>query len=212
MTPDAERASADAPTATAPRRGRPGYDRDQVLAAAVLLFTQRGYDATSVSDITGRLGVSKAALYHHFSSKEEMLRIALDSALGSLEQVLETALRSPGPATSRLEQVVTGAVHVLTDELPTVTLLLRVRGNSQVELAAMQRRRTFDQRVAALVAEAQGEGGVRDDIEPALLTRFVFGMINSLVEWYRPEGPVLPDDIAADVVQVAMTGLRGGCR
>ena len=57
----------------APRRGRPGYDRDQVLAIAVALFNEQGYDATSVADLAMRLGLTKSALYHHFDSKEQLL-------------------------------------------------------------------------------------------------------------------------------------------
>ena len=60
------------------RRGRPGYDRDEVLAAAVTLFNEQGYDATSVSDLAARLGLTKSAMYHHFSSKEQLLEMALE--------------------------------------------------------------------------------------------------------------------------------------
>ena len=59
------------------KRGRPGYDRSSLLDAAVAVFNESGYDATSVSALAARLGLSKAALYHHFSSKEEILETAL---------------------------------------------------------------------------------------------------------------------------------------
>ena len=81
------------------------------------------------------------------------------------------------------------AVHVLVEKLPYVTLLLRVRGNTPVERAALDRRREFDRAVTALVAEARDAGELRDDIDPRIAERLLFGMINSIVEWYRPEGP-----------------------
>nr|WP_274637481.1 TetR/AcrR family transcriptional regulator [Microbacterium bovistercoris] len=190
------------------RRGRPGYDRDQILAVAVAAFIEQGYDATSVAQLAERLGVSKAAMYHHFDSKEELLSLALEQALGGLEAVLATPDATSGTATERLGAVLRGAVQVLVAQLPAVTLLLRVRGNSDVERAALGRRRAFDQRVTALVRAAQDEGSVRADVDASVATRLVFGMVNSLVEWYRPGGGESADQLARDVLAVALDGLR----
>lgn len=199
--------SASAPSAPA-RRGRPGYDREQVLAVAVELFNEQGYDATSVADLAQRLGLTKSALYHHFDSKEQLLALALDEALSGLEGVLDApASIEPEPA-ERLAAVLRGAVLVLVDRLPYVTLLLRVRGNSDVERAALERRRAFDHRVTALVAEAQAAGSVRSDVDGPVVTRLVFGMVNSLVEWYRPGGAIDRERLAHDLVTVALDGMR----
>ncbi|WP_353111671.1 TetR/AcrR family transcriptional regulator [Microbacterium sp.] len=194
-------------TTRAPRRGRPGYTRDQVLQVAVDVFNQQGYDATSVADLAGRLGLTKSALYHHFDSKEQLLELALDSALGGLEGALDEAMQHSTVA-EQLSEGIRGAVQVLTARQAEVTLLLRLRGNSAIELAALQRRRTFDQRVAALVRQAQAEGLLRDDIDAGTTTRLVFGMINSIVEWYRTGGSIDPDRLADEVLTVALDGLR----
>ncbi|WP_345800380.1 TetR/AcrR family transcriptional regulator [Microbacterium sp. AZCO] len=197
--------ATDAASATPARRGRPGYDRSQILEVAVALFNEQGYDATSVADLAARLGLTKSALYHHFDSKEQLLAEALDDALGALEEVLDQPDGSPA---ERLEAVLRGAVRVLSDRLPSVTLLLRVRGNSDTERAALERRRAFDQRVTTLVQEAQDAGLVRADIDGAVTTRLIFGMVNSLVEWYRPGGPIDRDQLAHDVVTIALDGMR----
>ncbi|MFC4139120.1 MULTISPECIES: TetR/AcrR family transcriptional regulator [unclassified Microbacterium] len=189
------------------RRGRPGYSRDQVLRIAVALFNEQGYDATSVSDLATRLGLTKSALYHHFDSKEQLLELALDSALGGLEGALDEAMACDG-VSEQLDEAIRGAVRVLTAQQPQVTLLLRLRGNSPVELAALQRRRAFDQRVSSLVRRAQHEGLLRDDIGAGTITRLIFGMINSIVEWYRPDGAIDPQGLADDVLSVAIEGLR----
>ncbi|MGW9588035.1 TetR/AcrR family transcriptional regulator [Microbacterium sp. NPDC055455] len=196
------------PAQAAVRRGRPGYDRDQVLAVAVTLFNEQGYDATSVAGLAERLGLTKSALYHHFDSKEQLLALALDEALDGLEGVLDDPSAAIGDPAERLATVLRGAVRVLVDKLPYVTLLLRVRGNSAVERSALERRRAFDHRVAALVSEAQRAGQVRADVDGAVATRLVFGMVNSIVEWYRPGGPTGRDQLAHDVVAVALDGMR----
>ncbi|WP_312678022.1 TetR/AcrR family transcriptional regulator [Microbacterium sp.] len=190
-----------------PRRGRPGYDREQVVRIAVQLFNEQGYDATSVADLAARLGLTKSALYHHVASKEAILQSALDDALGALDGALAEALATQDAAIDRLRHVVRGAVRVLTERLPEVTLLLRVRGNSDAERSALERRRAFDQRVTAIVRDAQREGALADDIDAAVATRLVFGMVNSLTEWYRPGGAVDPDRLADDVLRVALDGL-----
>jgi len=200
--------SAEEPAPRA-RRGRPGYDRAQVLEIAVRLFNEQGYDGTSVSSLAAELGLSKAALYHHFASKEQILEIALDDALGGLESVLDGALADEGTAATRLVTVIAGAVRVLTSKLPQVTLLLRVHGNSEIERAALERRRIFDQRVAHLVGQAQQEGALRRDIRPSVTTRLMFGMINSIIEWYRPAHTSLtPEELVDDVTRVIFDGLR----
>src|SRR4051794_41491735 len=155
-------------TAAAPaRRGRPGHSLDSLLEVAVAVFNERGYEATSMDELAGRLGVTKSAIYHHVPSKVELLRLALDRALDALFAVTREPGATTGPAIDRLEHVVRGSVRVLAAELPYVTLLLRVRGNSPVERAALQRRREVDPVVTALVRDAEAAGGVRPGVGPA---------------------------------------------
>jgi AcrR family transcriptional regulator len=195
-------------TAGDAKRGRPGYDRQGVLDIAVRAFNEYGYDATSMGTLATRLGLSKSAIYHHFSSKEELLAAALDEALGGLEGVLTEPGAASGSPARRLQHVLDRAVHVLVERLPYVTLLLRLRGNTPSARAALDRRREFDRAVTALVVEAQDAGELRADIDPRIAERLLFGMINSIVEWYRPEGPEDAERLAADVLAFATEGLR----
>jgi AcrR family transcriptional regulator len=186
------------------RRGRPGYDQRGILEVAVAAFNEHGYDATSIGMLAERLGLSKSAIYHHVASKEELLALALDEALDGLEGALRSAEEASGTAAERLALVLREAVLVLADRLPYVTLLLRVRGNTEVERAALQRRRAFDHAVAALVAEARDEGALRAEGDPAVVARLLFGMINSLTEWYDPAGVVSPDELADTILALAL--------
>jgi AcrR family transcriptional regulator len=200
VTVDAERVPA--------RRGRPGHSLDTLLDAAVSLFNERGYEATSVDEVAGRLGVTKSAIYHHVPSKGELLRLALDRALDALFAVTQETGATTGPAIDRLEYVVRGSVRVLTAELPFVTLLLRLRGNTEVERTALQRRREFDRIVTGLVRAAEHEGDVRTDVDPAVISRLLFGTVNSLTEWYRAGGDLSTEDLADAVVTITFAGLR----
>lgn len=196
-------------TAAPPRRGRPGYDLDRLLLVAAKTFTERGYDGTSMEDLAKRLGITKSAIYHHVEGKEELLRLATDRALDGLTAATTEASAMDASAIERLEHVVRRSVEVLVDELPYVTLLLRVRGNTPVERRAIARRRDLDHAIAALVAEAERDGDIRADVDPALTSRLLFGMVNSLIEWYRPaRGGASAADLADAVHKIAFEGLR----
>jgi AcrR family transcriptional regulator len=172
------------------------------------VFNERGYDATSMEELASRLGVTKSAIYHHVPSKVELLRLALDRALDGLFAVTEEPGALTGRAIERLEHVVRGSVQVLVDELPFVTLLLRVRGNSPVEQDALQRRREFDRIVTSLVRAAALEGDVRPDIDPAVTSRLLFGTVNSLIEWYRPDRGLDAAALGDALVATTFDGIR----
>jgi AcrR family transcriptional regulator len=190
------------------RRGRPGHDLESVLRGAVKVFNERGYDGTSMEDLSRELGITKSAIYHHVAGKEELLRLAVNRALDGLFAVLDDISVLDAPAMTRLEELARRSVLLLVSELPFVTLLLRVRGNTKAERQALARRREFDTAVASLVTRARDEGDLRPDIDPATIARLLYGMINSVAEWYRPQGAGRPGDLADVIVTVAFDGLR----
>ena len=191
-----------------PVEKRSRYDVESLLAVAVEVFGERGYDGTSMDDLARAAGITKSSFYHHVKGKEELLRRSLDRALDGLFAALESAEAAPGAAVARLEELLRGSVAVLVAELPHVRLLLRVRGNTETERAALARRREFDHRVTALVAAAEAEGDLRPGADPALTARLLFGLINSLTEWYRPGGDLGEPALADAVVALALVGLR----
>lgn len=179
-----------------------------MLREAIDLFNRQGYDATSMGDLAKHLGFTKSALYHHVPSKEHLLQEALDEALDHLsEAVAEARADTTATAIERLQRAVRGSVVILVEHLPAVTLLLRVRGNSPAELEALKRRRSIDAELAALVADAATEGSIRSDIPPDLISRLLFGMVNSLSEWVRPGGRTSPDSLADALTTIAFEGL-----
>ncbi len=188
------------------------HDLDSLLEVAVRVYTERGFDGTSMGDLATAAGLSKSTLYHHVESKEQLLRLALERAVEPLFAVVDEPGAREGRAIDRLEYVVRREVHVLVERLPYVTLLLRVRGNSATERWALEQRRRFDHLVAGLVTQAAAEGDVRLDVDPGLVARLLFGMINSLAEWYDPDAGAALDagPLADAVVRLAFDGLRAG--
>lgn len=195
--------TAARPVETGQRRP---YDAESLLAVAVGVFNTRGYDGTTMEHLSAAAGIGKSSIYHHVAGKDDLLQRALDRALNALFSVLDDIDPEVGPL-DQLGRVVHRSVEVLMRELPYVTLLLRVRGNSRTERAALQRRREFDAQVAELVGRAMDDGAVTSSIDPALATRLIFGLVNSVSEWYRPERGPDSMDIPGAVLALVMHGL-----
>lgn len=188
------------------RRGRPGHDQQTVLRTAIDLFNRQGYDAASMGDLARELGLTKSAIYHHVPSKEHLLERALDEALDELSAALDQvqADHSTSPE-QRLRSAVRASVVVLAEHLPAVTLLLRVRGNTPAEQRALARRRDIDHRLAEMVRAAAEAGAIRADVDPLLISRLLFGTVNSLTEWLRADVDV--EALADTVTTLAFDGL-----
>ena len=204
---DPDRDNGDGPRAGR-RPGRPGYDLESLLAASAAEFTRKGFDGTSMEDLSRRLGITKSAIYHHVSSKNELLELAVGRALDGLAAAVDRSRQLAVPAVDRLDYLLRESVRVLVAQRPFVTLLLRVRGNTDVERRALERRRDFDGYVAELVAAAAADGAVRPDVDPVVTARLLFGMVNSLTEWVRPDGPVDVDALANAIGAIAFDGIR----
>ncbi|WP_243761361.1 TetR/AcrR family transcriptional regulator [Streptomyces sp. YIM 98790] len=204
-------AAANRAANAAPRAAnRDTYTPQTLLEVAVEVFNERGYDGTSMEHLSRAAGISKSSIYHHVRSKEELLRRAVSHALEGLFAVLEEPAARRGRAVDRLEHVTRRTTLTLVERLPYVTLLLRVRGNTDTERWALERRREFDHRVAELLKQAAAEGDLRADVDVRLATRLLFGMINSIAEWYRPArgDAASAQEIADAVITTAFAGLR----
>ncbi len=186
---------------------RAAYDADGLVDVAVRVFLERGYDGASMSDIARAARLGKSSIYHHVTGKEELLERGIRRALDALFAALDEPACSTGPAVDRLRAVIGRTVEIMTEQPAEVALLLRVRGNTAAERWALERRREFDRIVTAIVTEARAAGDVRADLDPALVTRLVFGMSNSVVEWYRPEGPLTAEGIVAAICTIVFEGL-----
>ena len=154
------------------RRGRPGHDLESVLRGAVKVFNERGYDGTSMEDLSRELGITKSAIYHHVPGKEELLRLAVNRALDGLFTLLDEISVIDAPAMTRLEELARRSVLLLVAELPFVTLLLRVRGNTKIERQALARRR--DQATRGFVMRRLPRLAFPGPPFPARLSRLAF--------------------------------------
>ena len=187
---------------------RQPYDIDTLTAVALRIFAERGFDGSSMDDVARAAGIAKASIYHHISGKEELLRRGLDRALTALFAVLDEPGAAAGRPIDRLQYIYRRVATLALELRFELTVLVRVRGNSNTERDAMVRRRAFDELVTAIVRNAQAAGEFDRALDASLAVRLMFGMVNSIVEWYKPDGPLPIERIADALVHIVFRGVE----
>jgi AcrR family transcriptional regulator len=191
-------------------RGGADGVRERILAAAVDLFAAQGYDATSVSQVVAQAGVTKGALYHYFTAKDDLLfeiyHTLLSDQLSSLDRIMGLGL---DPA-STLREIIRSLVETTAGESKAVTVFSREGSKLTEERWETFRTdwRRYQDTVRALIRDAQADGAFAGHASPEIISWAIFGVSNSMPTWFRPDGPKKPPEIAeelADFVLAALT-------
>ena len=191
-------------------RGRSAdYDlnRETIVRAATRLFAQQGYPGTSMSDLAKACGVSKPLLYHYVSDKYELLREITEGHVTRLEAIIGEVEALELDAQARLRELIRRFVHeyaqarhdhgVLTQDVK----FLEARDRSRV----LKKERAVVAAFAETIAEARPELA-RAALEKPL-TMLLFGMINWMFTWLKPDGELSHDDMAPIVADLFLGGL-----
>jgi len=186
-----------------------GSTADRLLVLAAELFREVGYGATTTRELSRRLGLQKASLYHHIDSKEDLL---FDISIESLRRITAavTAACEAAPPAARLEILIdTHLMTVLPDRDMHTTMLIEMRSLSagrQAEVLA--KRDAYEQYVESVIHEDQRAGRLRDDIATRYLTLALLNLLNWTIFWYTPDGDQSPTQIAAVLRSVFIDGAR----
>jgi AcrR family transcriptional regulator len=171
-----------APAAQEPRRrGRPrAFDRDVALATAMKLFWMKGYEATSIADLTEALGIGVKSLYAAFGSKDELYAEALRSYSETYEHLVFGGFREAGTAREAALAYLLDSAAAMTGSdcnLPhgCMATLGTIGSDGHGELEALMkttRGGTFDV-LAARLERAVIEGDLAKSVDVAKLARFL---------------------------------------
>jgi AcrR family transcriptional regulator len=191
-------------------RGRPrieGAKRAEILAAATQRFGRDGYEDTRWADIAADVGVGPTALYHYFESKQHCLYVIMDLTIESFRSRFEdlTADESVDPVQA-LIAVIEDCFDVAEHEVQRNRVLVAEQGllagrstsprEEEARRAARARTRDLEFAWATFLARAMQRGAIPKS-DPQLLTRAILGLYNSVWHWYRPDGIMALDRIAA---------------
>ena len=172
------------------------------------IFRDRGFDATSVSDIARALGLTKAGLYHHFESKEALLFEIMMFGLDKVRDEVIVPVRAIRDPEERLRQLILrhgriitrgrGAVAHLSDEIRALPPAAR----RQIE----HRMRIYFDLVRDTLGELRADGRLRD-VDPTVATFSLIGMILWMPRWFRQDGRLTQEQVAKELAVVALGGL-----
>jgi AcrR family transcriptional regulator len=194
---------------SAPGRPRdPDAKRESILTAAATAFVRDGYGATSIDDVAARLGVSKPTVYYYAGSKQALLSACFMIALDGYSEAVEEGAVSGVDGRERLHQVVQKYVEITTTvfgrclhRVPDVELTPPVRER----LRAVKRK--VDARIRDLLREGVRDGSLRT-ADVRMSTFAISGAMNSIAQWYSPEGKLGPDEIAERLWDAFSEGVR----
>lgn len=182
--------------------------REDILEAAAQVFRLKGFHGASMNDIADAVNLQKASLYHHVTSKQEILLEILDRALQLLLEQIIPITHQVLPADKKLRLMIRAYLQILIENIDLATVLL-------FEHRALERRQharhvpnrnKFEALWREVLAEGVETNLFRCDDIP-LTARALLGLLNWTITWYRDDGEKTIEQIADDYSSMLLNGL-----
>ena len=180
-----------------PSRASQGPISTRLLDTAAALFAKKGYALTSTREIAAQIGIRKASLYYHIETKEDLLYDLCKWTLKQIRSDVEAALKD---ASSPLEQtgilIRTHIQSMLRDQdrhSAALTEMFSLSTERLDEVTAL--RDAYESLVRSVLDAAQTAGALREDVPVKYLCLALLGLLNRVLVWFRPNGPLSPDQI-----------------
>lgn len=182
--------------------------REDILEAAAQVFRKKGFHGASMQDIARAVNLQKPSLYHHVSSKQEILLALLDRALELLLERISAISSQDIPADKKLGQMIRAYLQILAENTDlSAVLLFEHRSLERKQHARhVPNRDKFEALWRGVLEEGvAAKLFVCDDT--ALATRAILGILNWTITWYHPDGPLEIDEIADRYSALLLNGL-----
>jgi AcrR family transcriptional regulator len=195
-----------------PRRRRPARISRKAGStlqdAAAALFAKKGYALTSTREIAEELGIQKASLYYHIETKEDLLYDICKSILKKITDDVEEALKQSSDPLQRTEILIrTHIESMLRDYERHSAALTEMSCLSRERLNEVTALRDFYESLARSVLDAAQKAGVlRADVPVKYLCLALLGLLNRVLVWFRPNGPLSPEQIGMLLARIYLTG------
>ncbi|MCW2993088.1 MAG: hypothetical protein JWQ18_583 [Conexibacter sp.] len=172
-------------------RGRKGQKRqNDLLAAAITLFSRNGFPSTTVQELADTAGIDKGGLYYYLESKDDLLFQILDRVHDEASAILDEAAHIDAPPLSRLHTYLERYITFFLENIDRMSLYVREWRHLDPphRTRIVEQRRIYEDFAVELIREAQQRGEASKDIDARYATFFIVGAISSLAEWYDPHG------------------------
>ena len=183
--------------------------RENILEAAAQVFRQKGFHGASMQDIADAVNLQKASLYHHVSSKQEILLALLDRALELLSERISAISARPIPSDEKLQQMIRTYLQILAENTDLSAVLLFEHRSLERKQHALHvpNRDRFESLWRQVLLEGAAAGRFQCE-DPALAARAILGILNWTITWYRPNGGMTIDQVADQYSKLLLNGLR----
>jgi AcrR family transcriptional regulator len=179
--------------------------RGKVLSAAAHLFRKQGFERTTVRDIAGAVGILSGSLFHHFSSKEEILKAVMIDVIRFNTERMRKAVDGAPDARAKLRALIECELQsILGDTREAMGVLVYcwegLSAANQKDVLSL--RALYEQLWLDVLAQARAEGLI--DVEPFVLRRLLTGAISWSNTWFDPKGPLSLQELVDIVLAMAV--------
>jgi len=162
--------------------------RALILREAAQLINRRGFHAASLEELAGRLGVTKAALYYYFPSKQALLKACFDEVMAAAFDNLKRARREGRNAREKLRRTFVGYLQHIIDDVSVAVVTIEedsLEAADRAEVIAARDR--FERSLRGLVREGFRDGSIVP-CDPKFVVFAMLGAVNWVTRWFRPDG------------------------
>lgn len=176
---------------------------------ATRMFRERGFHATSMQDLAEALGMNRGSLYHYIASKDDLLWAIVDGGFRTLELRVLPLLGSDAPGTDRLRAAIAAHLEVAAERRDELTLLQMERRSLTPERLAevLRRRDAYEAGFRRAIRDGVEAGDLRQ-VDVRMASIAVLSLCNWFTQWYRPDGPMTPGEIADVLTSLCLDGMR----
>jgi AcrR family transcriptional regulator len=193
-----------------PGRGRYSGNRtEDILAAAVAVFAENGYRATSMNDLARAAGISKPGLYHYVASKEQLLVLLYQSELEEHLVEERAVIASSASATESLRRILAQRATYSCRQQKLQRIFTEEEAEVPAELMGVirQQRREREDFLVNVVEDGVESGEFRLTATPRIAVRSMVGAVNFCYKWFDPSGPKDADQIGSEVADFLVSAL-----
>ena len=200
-------AATDASKAFAKTSSKHEDKRTAILRTAAQLFTENGYENTSLDMIAERLGMHKATLYHYVRSKDSILYQCLVLSFADLEEVIASMADRSVPPLERLRHFVRSLALAQNNDFGRCLVLVDAKAlDTSAHNEIRQFQQKLDTTVRALLTEGMADGSVKP-CDASMVSAMLFGSLNWVPRWYSPRGRMTIPEIADTFMNMLAQGI-----
>jgi AcrR family transcriptional regulator len=183
---------------------------ERIIASAVALFAEQGFDATTVQQVVDRAEVTKGALYHYFDAKDDLLYEIYHALIGTQNADLDEIVARGLGASETVRAILVNVVSSTIDRLAEAAVFYREAHKLDAERMAAFRadRRRYHESFRAVIADGQASGEFAAVVPPDTVVQIAMGVVNQLPVWYRPDGPKSAADLGNEIADFVLAALR----